>query len=279
MSDRPLLTPNVLVGGDDPVSRARDYLKRLVVGSEDQAADFTVLAMNAATGRMERATNRRLRSRTYRGTSTISCTSTVDSETLTGAGFLALETQDDAIGANLEAGSRIDAIASDGSLTLSKKARASGAADVTFGSAPLVLNGTGTVVVQIPEYPVTEVYSVKEVADDGTKTALDLTGARLERETGKYVLMNVVAIKGTLNIEVECKAGYTQPAPTVIGDWEDWNDLEQICLRLTQVMFQDYAQAVGRSGDTSIVQFTQHIVSFEMPADIAEALKKYARLW
>lgn len=279
MSDRPLLSPNALVGGDDPVGRAMDYVKRLVGGSEDGVGDYIVLAINGATGRMERLTNRRLKSRTYRNTASISCGATLDSETLTGSGFLDLKVGDDAVGANLEAGSRIDSIESAGSLTLTKKARATGTAAVTFGSAPITVNGEGSSSIRIPEYPVSEVYSVKEVDSTGTRTALDLAGARLDKLTGKLLLMTGVTTKGSINLEIECKAGYVQPTATALGDWEEWNDLEQLCLRITQIMFQDYAQAVGRTGDKNIVQFTQHIVGFEMPADIADALRKYERLW
>lgn len=279
MSDRPLVTPNVLVGGDDPVARAQDILGRLTRGSEDGSPDLIVHALNAATACMEKMTNRRLRSRTYRETTAISCTSTVDSETVTGAGFLNLKNADDAVGANLDAGSRIDTIASDGSLTLTKKARASGAATVTFGSVPIVVDGDGTSVIRIPEYPVSEVYSVTSVDTLGVETAHDLTNARLERTTGKLILATEATVKGLLNVRIECKAGYVQPSASQIGDWEDWNDLEKICLRLTQIMFQDYAQQVGRFGDKTIVQFTQHLVSFELPADLIEALGKYRRIW
>ena len=277
MSDRPLLSPNVLVGGDDPVGRAIAYLDR-ADGSEDNIADMIVIALNGATGRMERLTKRKLKARTYRSTTAISATSTIDTEGLTGAGFLALKTLDDALGVNLEAGSRIDAIAGDGSLTLTKKARASGAATVTFGSEPLKTNGDGKNVIWIPEYPVVEVYEVNHLDDVGVETALSLTNARLE-STGRLQLADDFAPKGDQNILIECKAGYLPPSATVPGDWEEWNDLEQICLRLTQIMFQDFAQHVGRSGDISIVQFTQHVVGFELPADITQALEKYGRLW
>lgn len=275
---RPLLTPNVLVGGDDPVGRARDYVDRSL-GSEDNIIDALVIALNGATGRMERLTKRKLRERNYRATTAIACDPTADSLTLTGTGFGALETDDDALGASLEYGSRVKSIEGATSLTLTRKARSSDNVTVTFGSERLVQDGDGKNVLWIPEYPVSEVYGVSYLDSIGVETALALTYARTEKVTGRLDLIDEVAPRGNQNILIACKAGYRPPSATSLGDSEEWNDLEQICLRLVQIMFQDYAQHIGRSGDISIVQFTQHIISFEIPVDIAQALEKYGRLW
>lgn len=276
MSDKPVLTPNVLVGGVDPAGRAKAYLAR-VDGSEDAhiAEDMTVLALNGATARIERITGRRLRARTYRTAATIaSVTTTANSRTATGAGFNALKVDDDAVGANLSEGTRIASIESDTSLTLTRGAATSGAASVTFGSDPLVISGDGTAWLQIPQFPVIELYSVKSIDLSGVKTAIDLATARLVKSTGRVFLPNASFPSGEENIEVECRAGY-RPGSEI----DEFNDLEQACLRLCQVMWQDYRKSVGRTGDINVVQFAQHIQSFEMPADVGQALRNYERLW
>lgn len=274
MSDLIILTPNVLVGGTDPVARARAYVGR-ELGSEDGIEQPIVAALNGATGKIERRVNRGMRVRTYRNQVTISCDTTVDDQTLTAAsGLLALKVDDDASGSSLALGSRIASITSDAALELTRKATSGDAMTVTFGSAPIILDGDATDYIYIPERPVVEVYSAKWVAFDGTKTALDTTGARLDKHTGRYKLNADIFPRGKQNIEIECKAGVT---PGV--DWDLWNHLEAVCLRLVQVMFQDYIKQVGRAGDINIVQFTQHILDFKLPEDIAEGLQEIYQPW
>lgn len=279
MSDRPILTPNVLVGGADPVGRARGYINRNE-GSEEGVDEWVVVALNGAVGKMEQKVGRKLRARTYRNPVTISCTATTDDQTLTAAaGLSALKTLDDSMGTLLAGGSRIDSITSDVALELSRKATGAGAVSVVFGSEPLLLDGDGSSTIFIPERPVVEVYSASWIDTDGTREALDLTGARLDKHTGRYRLPNDSFPDGDLNIEIECKAGILPPSITARSDHEEWNHVEQLCLRLCQVMFQDFMQQAGRVGDTNILQFTQHVSSFELPADIAEGLEEMVQPW
>ena len=157
MSDLIILTPNVLVGGTDPVARARAYVGR-ELGSEEGIDQAIVAALNGATGKIERRVNRGLRVRTYREAVTISCDTTVDDQTLTAAsGLLALKVDDDAVGASLALGSRIASITSDAALELTRKATSGDAMTVTFGSAPIILDGQATDYIYIPERPVVEV--------------------------------------------------------------------------------------------------------------------------
>jgi hypothetical protein len=275
MDPEPDLSPYALT----TLEAALSYLKR-DFGKEAAAEDIVVLCINGVTGKMEDYTGRALRARTYRGTTTISCTSTVDVRTLTAAaGLNALKTLDDALGANLQPGTRVDSIESDLSLTLSKKAETTGAANVTFGSEPLALDGEGGNVAYLPERPVVEVYTAKWLDADGVKTALTLTGARLDKGTGRYLLPNDTFPKGKRNIEVECKAGVVPPTATDRGHWREWETLQALCLRGVQVAWQDYMQQVGRTGDVNVVQATQHIQSFKLPDDVREGLDRYARLW
>ena len=272
------LTPYAL----SSIERATAMLKR-DQSAEDYFGDWLPLLLNAATARLESILNRKLAARTYRNSVTISCGSTLNDETLTGAGFLALKALDNAVGVKLAGGSRVLSITSDTALELTRKTTvATGTANVTFGSRPITVSGRGSSAIWIPEAPVHEVYSAKVIESDGTKTALDLDAARIVPESspgyGKLILMSDEFPEGDRNIEIECLAGYRAPSTTEVGDWEPWNDLEQACLRLCQVWFQDFANAVGRGGQIDLNVMRQTSSSLAMPRDIKEALAPYRRV-
>lgn len=270
------LSPYALTSFD----RARQYLKRPDAVSNDTEDAVITLALNAIPGMFEGEVGRKLACRVYRNAVTISCTATVNTTTLAAAsGLLALKTLDDAVGSTLAVGSRVASITSDAELELSKPAASSGAASITFGSEPLVLDGTGTGEIYLTARPVVEVYSAKWVDSLGVKNALDLTLARLDKATGRYVLQSDVFPKGSLNIEVEAKAGYREPSATDRGDWEAWTRLEGLCLRTLQVMFQDFDTMAGRTGEISLATASMKVLDFKLPEDIREGLRAFAQPW
>jgi len=244
---------------------------------EANEQDRIVDAVNWATGRMEAFTRRRLRLRTYRDTTVISCTATAGDATVAGTGFTALYVGDDAVGVGLQPGSRVDSIMSATALELNAAPLANVSGTITFGSSPLVVDGDGTSVIWVPEGPVTSLHGINYLDEDGNATALDITGARIERETGKVYLTHDGAPKGTLNIEVSCTAGYDQPTATALGSPE-WHDLEHWCLRLATIHYQDSIQKRGRIVSETLMQTSSTLPDFKMPADIAEGLARYARL-
>lgn len=248
-------------------------------GSEDDADDRIRRAVNWATHEMERFTKRRLAARTYRSTTVISCTSTANSKTLGGTGFVtSLKALDDVVGTPLSAGSRVASITSAVALELNVPAVSAATFNATFGSERLRMDGTGEAVLWLPERPVIEVYAAAYVDDDGTETALDLTGARLVRETGEYRIPYDTAPKGDGNILVSCAAGYRQATATSLGD-DDWYDLEHWCLRLTEIYFKDSLQRRGRETSGAIMSESSGVPHFKMPEDAAAGLARYVRHW
>lgn len=241
------------------------------------------MAINAITGKFERHTGRKLAARVYRNPVQISgCGTTVNDETVTGAGLNAVKALDDVAGAGVALGSRVAVPTSSVALELTKKAKATGSpVTLTFGSAPMTVDGTGCGDLWLPEYPVHEVYSIKHLDALGMPVALVLDGIRIQADTGHVILPNDSVPKGELNVEVECLAGYR--APNEVrgdpGDWEAWSELEMLAWRAIQVAFQDFMQQVGRTGDINVLQATQHVTSFTMPADIREGLRPFTRLW
>lgn len=272
------VSPNALT----TLERAKSMLRR-----DESVEDFfpvwLPVLINSATARLERLTGRRLAARTWRTPVTISCGHTADDATITGAGFTALKALDDAIGGNLPGGSRVFSITSGTALELTKKAKTTGTANITFGSAPMTLSGDGTTTIRVPEAPLLAVYGASSLDDGGVATALDLTGARIVAEGSPgYGVLHLMSgdtfPKGMQNIVLELKAGYAPPSESELGDWESWHDLEQQCLRLIQVSFQDYSKMVGRTGDLNLVMAAQHITSFKLPDDIREGLAPYRRV-
>lgn len=273
---RPTLSPYVL----SSVERAQAYLKRPESVLSDEDEDVVVLALNAIVGLFEGEVGRRLACRVYRNSVIVSCTATVGDEALAAAsGLSGLKTLDDAVGSALEIGSRVASITNDTSLELTKKATATGTMSVTFGSEPIVLDGYGKSVIYIPERPVVEVYGVKWVDWNGVKTALDLTNSRLDKETGRLQLASEVFPKGSQNIELEVKAGYWAASAIERGHWGSWSQLEMLCLRAVQVMFQDFDQAAGRTGEISLATATMKIQDFKLPEDIQSGLRRFIQPW
>jgi len=276
------ISPNALTSE----SRATGYLKR-AKGLEEQAIPFIPLFINSVTGRFQAYTGRRvLKVRTFRNPASISCTATDATKTLTGTGFNALKIHDDAAGAGVQLGSRIEKIASDSSLDLDKAVTAALAGtSVVFGSEVMTVSGDGTDTLRIPESPLHAVYSAKSLDGDGAETTLDLTAARIVRQTtpgeAKLMLMSGdVFPKGWQNIRVECMVGIRPPSAArgEQGDWDEWDALELLCLRGVQVSFQDFLDAVGRTGTFEMASATQHIASFKLPDDLREGLLAYRRV-
>lgn len=253
---------------------ARAYLQRQDLPTEDEQI---VDAVNAATAFMEAATRRRLRERVYLNPAAVALTSVADSVTLTGTGLGSLTVGSDAVGSRLRAESQLASVAGNGlSLTLSQPAASAGSVTVTFGSEPLALVWPGGPEVALDEFPVSAVYSVKIVNEDGTRTACDLTNAILRKDSGILRLVNDRPSKGD-TVEIECKAGYRPPTVSDLGHREDWSNLQRCCHRIAQILFQDYRSQLGRSLE---VQLRDQIVRFadmSMPKDVAQMLAAYVR--
>lgn len=258
------------------------YLKR-DLASNTGDLDQVIRAANKASAWMAGRTTRRLVGRTYRNPVTLTgLTTTQDSPAVTGAGFLALKADDDAVGAQLSAGSRILSITDDGHMTLNRPAAAgsAGGASITFGSAPLQMDGPrrNQADFYIPEYPLNALYSIVYIDASGLRTSMDLTNARIQKETGRVHLLSSGLPWGSINIEVEAHCGYLQPTASRLGHWDEWSDLQGILLRATQVIFQDMLNSSGRIVSKTIGPAVSQLPDFKMPDDIESAISGYARL-
>ena len=136
----------------------------------------------------------------------------------------------------------------------------------------LIADGWASSRLYAPECPLTALTAAAYFDDAGTWTALDITGARLEAPTGRIFLLNDVFPQGEQNIRLSCTAGYKTT------DME-WSDLERLCLRLSTIIFQDLKKQFGRVVDASLLGESTRVPSFELPADVAAGLKRYARYW
>jgi hypothetical protein len=278
----PALSPWALTS----LERARQRLGRKQSEEEDFDAKMTD-AINIATARMEQFTRRALRARAYTNPITLNATTAVAVKTFTvPSGLAAVRALSPALGVKLAEGSRLDTVTSDTAGTLDRAAASSGVASVTFGSAPLKVSGDGTLVsdapgrhLQIPEFPLSAVYSIKWLGETGVASALDVTSLRIEAETGRIYLLSDVLPVGFMNLEVECQAGYRPPSSTDLGHREEWDDLEGLCLRLADVVFHDYSEVIGRATSRAIGGASSSFKDFALPADICSGLSRYVRRW
>lgn len=140
------------------------------------------------------------------------------------------------------------------------------------GTTRLRIDGDGDHYLRLSEYPVNSLTSAVSVDDSGIETALDLTGMRLLSDSGRVFLPWMVVPEGTSNILVVCNAGYASTDPARY-------DLERLCLRLSAVIYQDLKKQSGRVTDATLLSATSRIPDFVMPADIANGLKAYMRMW
>lgn len=137
----------------------------------------------------------------------------------------------------------------------------------------LVVDGTGTNVVQLPEYPINTVTSALERYDDGVTTrALNLSGLRIL--TGYKVRIPMDSFtKGKQNIELKCNLGYSAAT-----HMRERRALESACLRYVQVLFQDREGVIGRGTTFGVGGETIQLISEPIPADIQKILQPFVRL-
>lgn len=256
------------------------FLNR-ALGSGNGDDEKVTRAGNAAVGHMETRCRRRLVYRTYRDAVEVaSCTVAVGDADVTGTGFTAGAKAGDAVtGTGLQPGSRVASVTDNTAIVLDRPALAAGTVTLTFGSERMQIDGSGKSGLYLPERPVHEVYEAAYLDDAGQETALDLTGQRLDQETGYLLLPNDTFPEGELNILVGCAAGYREPSATVRGNFTEWNALQRLFLRLAQVYFQDEEQQPGRIVDRKILQGGGSIPDFRLPDDIRYLIAQFERLW
>lgn len=254
---------------------ARAYLQRGQAIGEDAAI---VDAVNEATALMESITQRDLRERLFVNPQSFSCTAAADSLTLTGAGLAVLKVGADAVGSTLRAESQIASVAGNGlSVTLTQPATSAGTASIEFGSAPLVQQWPEAgPQIALDQFPVEAVYSLNAIESDGTKTAIDLTGAMLRKSSGILVLANERPARGQW-VEIEAKAGYREPSGADRGHAEEWRNLRRICHRIAQILFQDYRHELGRSLEVQIRDQLVRFSDLSLPKDVIAALGPFMR--
>jgi hypothetical protein len=267
------LTPHALVTPDALIAR----MKR-TEGAEDDVDPRIIAAINASTHWLEMVTRRKLRARNHRTAVTISCTGSSGAVALAGSGFTAsVEAGDDMVGSGLAVGAQVDSITSNTALNSTRPHTAAVNGSVTFGSRPIRLSGDGGRELWLPERPIVEVFSIYH-DDGGTLTALDLTDAFYEYETGRMVLVNDTFPKGTLNLVVNARLGYVAPTATDLGS-QDWYALESAAMRAAEVFYLDALSIRGRNEDFSVGSASARIGTAPVPADLMGMVMPFLRRW
>jgi hypothetical protein len=248
---------------------ARDYVK-LTDSSRDE---MLIQLVNRATGVLERRTQRRLRTRPYTASAAVTGCETDETATLTTTGsFAAVRMGMQVTCAGVPTGTFVRSVESTTSLTLSQPATASasGLAATFTGLGPLMLHGTGEAVIVAPEGPVTEIISAGSISDS-VLTSIDYSsiglGGRLLR------LTDSVWPWGSYNIQLAVQAGYVPG----IHD-SDLDVLEHCCLRLVQVMYQDFEDRIGRGSDITVQGAAIQFIDSAMPKDIAGSIDTFKRI-
>ena len=142
----------------------------------------------------------------------------------------------------------------------------------TYAAATaLVLNGDGTHEIIVPEFPVTALASVKQRLSDGSSQPLDISGARFDANL--IYLPNSIAPSGTLNIVVECTAGYLTGTHVY-----ELTGLEDACVAIVRIAWQDYQTQIGRGVEANVAGGSIRMIDAPLPLNIRGMLDPYRRL-
>lgn len=265
-------------------ARLRTHLGR-DLGAEDDIERRLTWACNRAIAWMETRTRRRLKARNYRTpvTTTTNGSTAAAAASITVVSTADLEVGDDVLAAGLEPGTQVESITSGTAFVPTREVVsviASGST-LTFGSAPLQVDvPDATSVLYAPEWPLlaANLYGLYWLDASGNRTALTLTGKRVDEASGRIYLTHDQAPAGTLNLQIECRAGYEQPSATALGHPQDWEALSAIQLRVAEVLFMDDSHLRGRMTSVAVGNVSLNAPDQKMPADIEDALRPYWRL-
>jgi hypothetical protein len=274
------LSPYALV----TVARLKTHLGRTSIGESD-VADRCTAAINAATAWLERRTARALKARNYRTEFLTRFDTTSGDATMDASDYTLLKRGDDVRMSPGETpciatGTQIASIGAAPTYEIEATIAATGTvtqAYVVIGSEPLVCDGTGESVLDMPQWPLQELWAAYSVDYAGTRTALSISSARLHKASGTIELPYDVFPAGERNIELECRAGYEQPTTEVRGNVDDWNALEALALRVAEVFYSDGLNLRGRQTDISMGGLSASVGSYEMPADIMNDSRRFVR--
>lgn len=271
------LSPHALT----TVTRLKAHLDRSSIG-EDDVSDRCIAAINAATSWMEMRTARALKARNWRTQFTVNCSAEINSTAFeAGVGGLIKQGDDmiDLVQGYIPAGCQVvsyntslDTFVSSIAVTAALTQSA-----VTFGSVPLVCDGTGDSVLYAPEWPIHALWAAYEVDSAGNRTELDITSARIDAMSGRIELPYAVFPEGEQNIELECRAGYVEPTAYERGHTEQWWALERLCLRLSEIFYSDSLSLRGRATDLTMGGVSARVNDFAMPDDVRADIWPFVR--
>jgi hypothetical protein len=253
------------------VDEALAYIARDVPGAERQQA---INASNSAAALLEELTGRKLAFRTYRDQLTLGLAlhCTADSAAITGYSGTTVKEGDAAYapGELLRPDSQV-AIAGAIALILNKPALQTGEFALTVGSEPEIHDGPESGSDSWPlyadQYPVAEVFAVKEIDSNGAKRTLDLTGMRIVKSVGAIYLPNDALSSGAATVELHYSAGLRFPTFSHAGDNEA-SIVQLATHRLALVNFKDWSGGAGRETDIGFGSITRRTNTLAVPADV-----------
>jgi len=250
-----------------------------VEGAEDDIERRIDEAINGCASFLERVTRRRLKARNYRTATTTTVTFAASSTQVVGNAFDLLEVGDDILSLYAPVGAQIASIDSFAILQMTRKAAANESnRSVTFGSEPITLSGDGTSELYCPEFPLVELFAAYYKNTDGSRTAIDTDNAVLERSTGRIRLMQDIFPVGSMNIDLEVRAGYVAPSTTSLGH-QEWYDLEALSFRVAEIFFADALNLRGRTENMSVGAVSASFGLSDMPADVQAGVRRFMRLF
>lgn len=284
------LSPNAFIAFSD----AEQYVYKGAAGGESLAdANFLVTLINNATAALERYTGRALHWRNYTVPVTPAGTWTAQAPTQ----LLHVN------GTNVPAGSwhggdDLTAVvgvqacrvalpaaslafpANTANLTPTSNVTAD-PGQVTFGSAPMLLDGHGgrdVRLLRLPEWPLVTLFSANFIGGDGTLTPVNTTNAVIDYANARIKLTNDTLPRGPLTLQIEACCGYLQPSTNTLGNPpEAWEDLSFATTLLVDAYWQQWQKGQGREDRTQAGQFSSVMGKATLPPDVCAILAKYRR--
>lgn len=123
--------------------------------------------------------------------------------------------------------------------------------EFTIGIGRLQFDGEGSNVLRTEEKPLVTLWEVAALASDGTEEALDLTGVRIERSSGRAVLPAASLPVGDANIAISCRCGYELAGPTSSIDVTACLNLAAAQTIIARTIYQEWIDQTGNAPNQS----------------------------
>ncbi len=266
---------------------AQDFVGGGGVIKEQRHADAIIKAINWSTGQMEQLTGRRLKGRPY----TIKRNAYVDSRVGTlipldataTAYLIAVQKDEPVVSSVLPAYCHVSSTWDGSKVAVTPSGGTGDATDtVTLGQGRLTERANDHKEVNLSEWPLNTLTGIYLLAPDGTRQTLDITNAIIDYDTAHIRLASDFFTHWddewrNGQIEVECNAGYLEPAAGTLGHPMEFSLLAQIQRELVSLSWQRFLTPASAFSTVNMGDLSGTPSNFAVPGVLRDQLEPFSR--